>query len=83
MVVVGPHGGAFGNMIFMQSGSFVVEFNGWINRDNRPMFYALAQANALHYHYVAPEPFDFNKPHIVDIQQLRQVMATVGETLET
>lgn len=83
MVLVGPHGGSFGNMMFMQSGSFVVEFNGWLNRNNRPYFYALAQANALHYHYVAPQPFDYDNDFTVNIQQLGQVMAAVGDSLKS
>ena len=81
MIVVGPHSGAFGNMIFMQSGSFVVEFNGWLNDDFRAYYYAMAQANGLHYHYVAPQPFHYNKVMTVDMQHLHQVMAAVGESM--
>ena len=60
IICIGPHGGMFGNMIFMQYGSYVIEFNGWLRKnDYRPDYHGLAQANGLHYFYVAPEEFEY------------------------
>ena len=86
MIVIGPHGGAFSNLIFMQPNSYVVEFNAWQSSAYRPYFYGLAQANALHYYYLAPSNFAYgdwwghespNHPMLVDIDHLDEIMRKI------
>ena len=78
MIVIGPHGGMFGNMIFMQYGSYVVEFNGWLNNDHRPFYYALSQSNGLHYYYVAPEKFEYIRHRMtIDTAHLGSVLSEI------
>ena len=31
ILIIGPHGGKFGNIVFLQTGTFVIEFNDWEN----------------------------------------------------
>ena len=86
MIVIGPHGGAFANMLFMQSGSYIVEFNGWMEQDFRPYFYAVSQANGLHYYYVAPSPFHYHgegSDMTINLEHLRLVMDKVSTAMRS
>eukprot|EP01083_Nonionella_stella_P002279 6563_1 len=74
LIIIGPHGGLFANMIFMQYASYVVEFNGWISDSHRPFYYALAQSNGLHYYYLAPNDFEYNGKMTIDIGNLEIIL---------
>lgn len=63
-VIVGPHGGAFANLVFAQPGTRVVEFNPLYRlyaqgRDPKALYWGLAQAAGLDYWTVEPRNFAF------------------------
>lgn len=80
--IVGPHGGAFGNLVFAQPGTLVVEFlpiYDTIGRgnDSRPMYWGLAQAAGLEYWTVTPKRFGYEDPDIaVDPDEVAAVLQT-------
>eukprot|EP01084_Bolivina_argentea_P144902 254122_1 len=83
MMFVGPHGGAFANLVFAQFGSYVLEFNSWfgdVESDkppDRPLFYGLSQANGLHYYYLNPKEFHYNGPMTINITQFGMVLSQI------
>ena len=82
-VVFGPHGGAFGNLVFAQPGTHVIEFLPIYDlyragRDPRPDYWGLAQAASLDYWTVAPQNFDFDVPGMyVDPEEVTAILRTV------
>lgn len=84
-VLVGPHGGAFANMIFARPGTHVVEFLPLYrlfgeNQNPRPVFWGLSQACGLEYWTSEPRNFHFQKPAMeVDVAD---VVHLVGRALE-
>lgn len=68
-VVLGPHGGAFANLVFAQPGTHVIEFIPSYElplqgTDARHMYWGLAQAAGLDYWSVAPRRFGWEAPDI-------------------
>jgi len=84
-VLVGPHGGAFANMIFARPGTHVVEFLPLYrlfreNENPRPVFWGLSQSCGLEYWTSEPRNFHFQKPGMqVDVAD---VVDLVGRALE-
>jgi hypothetical protein len=84
-VIVGPHGGAFANMIFARPGAHVVEFQPLYRlfeeggRD-RPVYWGMAEACGLTYWTSEPEHFDFMERRMrVDVDDVVEI---VGRALE-
>lgn len=82
-VVVGPHGGSFANLVFVQPGTHVIEFLPIYRllaqgADPRPHYWGLAQAAGLDYWTVDPKDFDFNRPGMrVDPGEVAAIVAKV------
>lgn len=73
-VVIGPHGGAWANIVFMPPGGQVIEFipMGRLSRANpkanlRPCYYGLARACRLGYWMLEPRNFDFDRPQKMQV----------------
>ena len=69
-LVMGPHGGAFANILFCQPGTKVVEFLPIYELINHPHtcgrnYWGIAQAAGLEYWTFSPEEFDFDKNEMV------------------
>eukprot|EP01065_Artemidia_motanka_P030418 TRINITY_DN36433_c0_g1_i1.p1 TRINITY_DN36433_c0_g1~~TRINITY_DN36433_c0_g1_i1.p1 ORF type:complete len:417 (+),score=29.42 TRINITY_DN36433_c0_g1_i1:134-1384(+) len=62
-VIMGPHGGAFGNLVFAAATTRIVELGGMlprVGRKPRPCFMGLAHSLGLDYRHVdALEPFSY------------------------
>ncbi len=82
-VILGPHGGAFGNLVFLQPGTHVIEFLPLYDlfaagRDPQPGYWGLAQAASLDYWTVAPENFDLDRPGMyVDVEEVAAILGHV------
>lgn len=85
-VVIGPHGGSFGNLAFLLPGSHVVEFlpirslkKADPGANVRPCYLGMAYACTLHYWNVEAENFDFEKPGmIVNISEALSALRHIG-----
>jgi hypothetical protein len=93
-VIVGPHGGAFANLIFTPSGADVVEIIPRASmemqapeepkRDVRPCYHALSGALGLRYHQFEPEPVGASRNFFdakglrVDVARLSALLAELG-----
>ncbi len=69
-LVLGPHGGAFANLVFTRPGTPVIEFSPLYRMFNegvnpRAVYWGLAQAASLDYWVVEPSEFDFDSPQMV------------------
>jgi len=70
-VVLGPHGGAFANLVFAQPDTGVIEFVPLQRllrqqaRDPLTMYYGLAQAAGLDYWFVEPDRFEHDAPGMI------------------
>ena len=76
-VIIGPHGGAFGNMIFAPVNCTIIEFlpltsSKLHKSDERPCYFGLAHALGFTYFALEPELFHFNKPMIMSISELEK-----------
>jgi len=84
-IIVGPHGGALGNMIFAQPGTKIVEFLPLVKlrkqgENSRPCYYGLALSLGLDYEALEPtnsEPFDFDQPMIIDEGKVKELFQTM------
>ncbi len=82
-VILGPHGGAFGNLVFAQPGTHVIEFIPSydlprLGEDARPMYWGLSQAAGLDYWTVTPKRFGFDARDIeVDPEDVLAVLRRV------
>lgn len=82
-IIVGPHGGALGNMIFAQPGTKIVEFLPLVKlrrqgQNSRPCYFGLALSLGLDYEAIEPEePFDFDKPMVIDEDQVKTLFQTM------
>ena len=85
-VIVGPHGGAFANMIFARPGTHVVEFLPLYRRyregkQPRPVFWGMAEGCGLDYWTSEPENFGFQtRRMVVDVADVVEI---VGRALDT
>lgn len=69
-LVLGPHGGAFANLVFVRPGTPVIEFLPLYRLFNaganpRAVYWGLAQAASLDYWVVEPNEFDFDSPQMI------------------
>lgn len=86
-VIIGPHGGGLGNMIFAPKNTTIIEFLPLkslkiSNKIDRPCFLKLARA--LNFKYFAVEPkifFDFHKPMVISIFELKNVLKVANASL--
>jgi len=84
-IIVGPHGGALSNMIFAQPGTKIVEFLPLVKlrrraENSRPCYFGLALSLGLDYEALEPtnsEPFDFDKPMIMDEDKVKRLFQTM------
>ena len=82
-VVLGPHGGAFANLVFMAPGAHVVEFIPLkrllrSGKNPRPCYFYLAHACRLSYWAVEPDGFDFDDPRLEMRVPVGQVLRALG-----
>ena len=83
-VVMGPHGGAWCNILFCQKGTHVIEFLPLVHykahkRNERPCFYGLANALDLDYWLVEPTKFAFEKAGMnVPVDEVLSVLNAIG-----
>ena len=83
-VVIGPHGGAFSNLIFCKENTDVIEFLPLISLkqkgDNeRPCYYGLSNALGLNYWTIEPKNFNFEKPDMfVPVNKLLSILHSTG-----
>lgn len=79
-VIIGPHGGALGNMIFAPPNATVVEFLPLVKlkragKNERPCYFGLAHALGFSYHAVEPSRFSFEGDSmVVPTMQLESVL---------
>ena len=83
-VLVGPHGGAFANMVFLPENATVLEFSPvvrlWKRGENpRPFYLGLAVGLGLTYYALAPnEPVSFDGgPMTVPVDDLRALLRLI------
>ena len=83
--MVGPHGGAFGNLVFTPPGASAIEFLAVTEPfrrgdEIRSMYWGLAQAAGVDYWVVEPAGFGFNNAEMtVDVDTLVDtVRASLG-----
>ena len=69
-IILGPHGGALGNVVFAPPGTDVIEFvsrpegGPETNGERAALYYGLSQAAGHHYWRVEPDEFDFEGERI-------------------
>lgn len=77
-VFVSPHGGAMGNIIWLNKNSHIIEVIPKKGLEERPCFYYLANALGLKYSIFEPNEFDFNKNCIsIDVDKLIECVKCV------
>ena len=74
-VIIGPHGGAFGNMIFAPINTTIVEFLPLLRLreaglNARPCYFGQAHGLGFTYHAFEIENFDFELPMTVPLNEL-------------
>lgn len=79
-IIIGPHGGGFGNMIFAPCNTTVIEFLPLktlkLKKENeRPCYFGLAHALGFVYYAIEPQYFDFEKPMIMSVSNLKHVLS--------
>jgi len=85
-VILGPHGGAFANLIFAQPGTHVIEFLPiyelfQAGQDTRAMYWGLSQAAGLDYWTVQPRNFDFDSMNMkVDVDEVIEIIRHLLKT---
>jgi len=83
-VVLGPHGGAWSNIIFCKENTDVIEFLPLVTLkeqglNERPCYYGLSNALNLKYWTIEPTNFDFEKPGmVVPVDELLSVLEQIG-----
>lgn len=86
-VIIGPHGGAFSNMIFAPVNTTIIEFLPvktlrYYKKEDRPCFLKLAYALQFKYFSVESDlPFDFYKPMVVSITKLNIVLKKANSSI--
>ena len=83
-LIIGPHGGAFGNLIFAPLNAIVVEFLPLTRlkktlQNERPCYLGLAKALGFTYHALEFDGFDFEKEMTVPIPALEALLAKIPE----
>ena len=88
-IIIGPHGGAFSNMIFAPINTTIIEFLPLksfkrLNKLERPCFIKLAYALTFKYFAVEPKVyFHFYRPIVVSIPELENVLNVANASLFT
>jgi len=85
-VVLGPHGGAWSNILFCKGKTDVIEFLPLASlkmkgKNERPCFYGLSNALNLNYWSIEPFCFEFEKPGkgmTVPINEVLSVLNKIG-----
>lgn len=83
-VVLGPHGGAWSNIMFCKENTDVIEFLPLATLreqglNERPCYYGLSNALNLKYWTIEPANFDFEKPGmVVPVDELLSVLEQIG-----
>jgi len=85
-VVLGPHGGAWSNIIFCREDAHVIEFIPLLTfkslgLNERPCYYGLSSALNLNYWCVEPANFEFDEPGArmrVPLNELMSVLRQIG-----
>lgn len=78
-VIIGPHGGAFGNMIFAPVNTTIVEFLPLLRLKQagvnaRPCYFGQAHGLGFTYHAFEIENFDFELPMFVPPNELKRFL---------
>ena len=66
-LLISPHGGALGNIIWCNKQTNVIEFISYKKLKERPCFYYLSEACGIKYHYIEPISFNFDKRISIDV----------------
>ncbi len=82
-LVIGPHGGAFGNLIFAPKNTVVVEFLPLTRlkkagENERPCYLGLAKALGFTYHALEFDSFDFEKEMVVPVPALEMLLEKIA-----
>ena len=85
-VVLGPHGGAWSNIIFCKEDTDVIEFLPLVTlkargSNERPCYYGLSSALNLNYWCIEPENFEFDAPGIkmrVSTEEILSILEQIG-----
>lgn len=73
--IVGPHGGAFGNIIYASAGTKIIEFITAAGMQKRPCYPLLAWSLSLSYTFVSPTPFNFDSGGMrIDVTDLESAL---------
>lgn len=96
-VILGPHGGAMGNMFFADQNACVIEFTPVCalkkkGENERPCYLGMALSLGLRYFAIKPESFTFTGPMVMDeelvlaavlkcIEEKRKGSADFGKTV--
>ncbi len=73
-IVISPHGGALGNMIYCNKKTNIIEFISLSKLEERPCFYYLSQALGLNYYNIEPVNFNFDSKMEVSITKIIEKM---------
>jgi capsular polysaccharide biosynthesis protein len=76
-ILISPHGGAMGNMIYCNKKTNIVEIISYDKLNERPCFYYLSNALGLKYNICDPDYFDFNGNIIVNIKSFINIISSL------
>jgi len=79
-VIWGPHGGAFGNLVFAQPGTHVLEVTAMHtpgSGDNRWMYWGTANAAGCHYWNMEPKEYHHDSPIMIDEEEFKSLMLEI------
>ncbi len=81
-MIIGPHGGAFGNMIFAPVNTTIVEFHNIqalsrASENSRPCYLGLANALGFKYYNFEPENFTFDESMWIDTRKLKEFLQSL------
>lgn len=72
--MVGPHGGAMGNLIYTSASTVIVEFITLKGLRERPCYVLSAETLSLEYKYLEPDVFDFDTGGMqINVSKLRSL----------
>jgi hypothetical protein len=87
-IIIGPHGGAFGNMILAPVNTTVIEFHDIralmkARENSRPCYLGLAHALGFTYYNFEPQNFTFGGSMWIDTTKLREFLQVVKHDLSS
>lgn len=85
-VILGPHGGAFGNIIFAPQRTTVIEFLSLTQlkragKNERPCYFGLATGLGFDYHALEIDGFDFETELFVPLTKLESLLVLIDDSL--